>query len=190
MRNLLLLALISLCILSACNSKNNEFSATETSSKNGEYFEFYIDEKTFTLTKDDVLTTYNEFGKVSEFKIYAGKEGEPSLTLTIPANMGKPSSTPSGSDEAGSSIAQGSVSLQGYPEKGLTYNNFDFLANPPLVPVADAIIITSSEAVGEESRIITGTINTTTIPGADADAKAYVIKGKFRIEHTFSGYKF
>lgn len=188
MKTLFALSLISLCVFSACNSKNNEVYAAENTAQTGEYFEFSVDGKTYSVAKDDVLTTYNEFGKATEFKVYAGKEGEPSLTLTIPANMGQASSTPSGSVDPGNSISQGSVSLQGYPEKGMTYNNFDFLANPPLQPVADAIIITSSEPVGKEGRIITGTINTTTIP--DPGGKPYVIKGKFRIEHTFSGYKF
>ena len=192
MKNLFACLLMIMCFLSACNSNKTETkdtaSAASTTSIAGEFFEFTVDGKAFTVDKEDVLTSYNEFGKLKEFKIFAGKDGATTLAITIPNDMSMPSSTPSGVDEAGNTISQGSVSLQGYPEKGDTHNNYDFMANPPLPAVADAVVVSSSEKIGEEGRLISGTINTKTVP--DASGKQYSITGKFRVKHTFSGLKF
>jgi len=191
MKRFLVLIAIAACIVSACNSEKSNVSDSENPAGNGgEYFEFSVDDKTFNVDKEDVLTTYNEFNNMPEFKIYAGKEGGPTLTITIPANMSGPSSTPSGSAEPGSSIAQGSVSLQGFPDPGDTYNNFDFMADTKLKPVKDAVVVTSSEKIGEKGRMISGTIHTTTYPGPDGHAKPYTITGRFSIMHVFSGLKF
>jgi len=178
----------------AASEKTTGGEAEKMASQNDSYyFDFTVDGKSLHVKESDILTTYNDFGGKTEFKIFAGAEGEPQLVLTIPNDMSKPSSTPSGSPEAGSSIAQGSLSLQGYPQKGYTFNNYDFLANPKPAPVPDAILITASEKAGEEGRIITGTINTTTFagdPGTDPANKPYTITGKFRIKHLFNGTKF
>lgn len=77
------------------------------------YFDYSIDGKAFSVNEDDILTTYNEFGATQkEFKIFAGKDQERSLILTITSDMSKPSTTPNGSAEAGNPLSQGSVSLQ------------------------------------------------------------------------------
>lgn len=188
----IILSLFTIACLTACNSNKANPEATDPAAKSdtNNYFEFSVDGKNFTVNQQDVLTTYNEFGSIKEFKIFAGKEGEPSLTLTIPNDMSKASSTPSGSSEAGNNISQGSVSLQGYPQKADVFNNFDFMANPPLQPVADAIVITNSEKIGEEGRRITGTINTKTVADASSAGKQYTITGKFKVEHKFNGLKF
>lgn len=172
-------------------SSNPEKSA---STSEDYYVDFTVDGKPVHVGEDNILTSYNNFSGKIEFKIFAGNEGGPQLILTIPNDMSKPSTTPSGSSEAGYSISQGSVSLQDYPEKGDTFNSFDFTANPPLTPVPDAIIVTASEKLGEEGRIITGTINVVTIPGNnpknDPAVKPYTITGKFRVKHLFKGDKF
>lgn len=186
-------------IMSCGNSSTEKSNATadnnQPSSKDF-YFDYTIDGKEIHLTQDDILTTYNEFedGKKIEFKIFAGKENGPQLLLTIPTNMSKPSTTPNGSPEPGNSISQGSVSLQAYPKKEFTFNSYDFLVNPKPAPKADAIIITNSEKLGDDARVITGTINTTVLGGEnksnDPDIKDRAIVGKFRIKHEFKGIKF
>lgn len=199
MKNLFLLPVIMIAAsLISCSNSSPEKATAEGAEKSAPsndsyYFDFTVDGKPVHVKEGDILTTYNDFGNKTEFKIFAGAEGEPQLVLTIPNDMSKPSSTPSGSPEAGSSIAQGSLSLQGYPQKGYTFNSYDFLANPKPAPVPDAILITASEKAGEEGRIITGTINTTTVagdPGTDPANKPYTITGKFRIKHLFNGTKF
>jgi len=190
---------IAAIFLASCGNTGSEKAPTtepeKTVSQKGDYFvDFTVDGKPVHVGEDNILTSYNNFSGKIEFKIFAGNEGGPQLVLTIPNDMSKPSSTPSGSAEAGYSISQGSVSLQDYPEKGLTFNSYDFTANPPLTPVPDAIVVTASELLGEEGRIITGTINVTTIPGNnpanDPTVKPYTITGKFRVKHLFKGEKF
>jgi len=151
------------------------------------YFEYTIDGKEVKLAPEDVLTSFNQFSATDiEFKIFAGKEKGPQLVLTIVSDISKPSRTPNGTPEASGKLVQGSVSLQDYPE-GYTLNNYDYLLSPKPAVVADAIVITGSELVEKQGRIITGTINTTMLdrpnPRKDPNIKAYVIKGKFRILH-------
>lgn len=195
----LLLTFIIAAVLTSCGNTASEKTATDEPEKNTSqaddyYFNFTVDGKPVHVNPDNILTSYNNFSGKIEFKIFAGNEGGPQLILTIPNDMSKPSTTPSGSSEAGYSISQGSVSLQDYPEKGDTFNSFDFTANPPLTPVPDAIIVTSSEKLGEEGRAITGTVNVVTIPGNnpknDPTVKPYTITGKFRVKHLFKGDKF
>lgn len=184
MKQLLFFGII---LLGACtNSPKN----TKTTGGSDTYFEFSVDGKTFTVSDDDVTTSYNKFGNKTEFKIFAGEN--PSLTLTIPNDMSKPSSTASGG-AVGTAIAQGSVSLQNYPDASHTFNSFDYMANPPQTPVADAIVITASELIGTEGRLISGTINVTTVPDSDNNApanKPYKIVGKFKVKHLFKGDPF
>ncbi len=183
-------------LLASCGNASSEATTktdeTEKPSypKEDYYFEYAIDGKPFRVSTDDILTSYNSYQGKSEFKIYAGTEGSPQLVLTIPHDMSKPSSTASGSPEAGNSISQGSVSLQDYPTKGNTFNSYDFMANPKQAPTPDAIVITASEKLGEEGHIITGTINVSLISGNDPANKPYKITGKFKIKHLFQGAKF
>jgi hypothetical protein len=175
-------------LLSACANSPKNNKATVSSDT---YFEFSVDGKTFTVSEDAVSTSYNKFGDKTEFKIFAGEN--PSLTLTIPNDMSKPSSTPSGG-AVGTAIAQGSASLQNYPDASHNFNSFDYMATPPQTPVADAIVITTSELIGTEGRLISGTINVTTVPdsnnNSDPANKPYKIVGKFKVKHLFKGDPF
>ncbi len=186
----------SIIILASCGNATSE-NTTKTNEaentippKEDYYFEYAIDGKLFRVNPDDILTSYNSYQEKTEFKIFAGTEGSPQLVLTIPHDMSNPSNTASGSPEPGNSISQGSVSLQDYPTKGNTFNSYDFMANPKQAPTPDAIVITASEKLGEEGRIITGTINVSTISGNDPTSKPYKITGKFKIKHLFQGAKF
>jgi len=191
----LISAIVSVIACGNSNEKAPATAADNSSTGKGLYFDYTIDGKEVHVAADDILTTYNQFGKDKiEFKIFAGKENGPQLLLTIPQNMSKPSNTANGSPELGNPISQGSVSLQGYPKKEHTFNSYDFLINPKPAPIAGAIIVTSSEKEGEVARIITGTINTTVLGGEnkgnDPDYKDKKIVGKFRIRHEFKGEKF
>lgn len=186
--------IISLFLLSCGNESSEKTVSNEqeksTSKSDNYYLDFTIDGKSVHVGEENILTSYNNFNGKTEFKIFAGNEGGPQLVLTIPYDMSRPSSTPSGSPEAGNSISQGSVSLQDYPSKGNTFNSYDFMANPKQTPTPDAIVITSSEKLKEEGRIITGTINVSTIPANDPASTPYMISGKFKIKHLFKGEKF
>ncbi len=199
-RTLSLVLILSFTILCSCNSNNGK-DATASKGQNGNtesndlYFNYSIDGKEINVDTTDILTSYNEFGATDrEFKIFAGKDGETSLILTIVSDMSKPSSTPNGTPNAGEKLVQGSVSLQNYPTKGFTFNSYDYLLNPKPAVIPDAIVITKSEKVGEVARILTGKINVTVRGGEnkqnDPHIKDYVIKGKFRIKHEFKGLKF
>lgn len=199
-RTLSLVLILSLIILYSCNPNNgtdatNSKGQNENAERNDLYFNYSIDGKEINVDTTDILTTYNEFSATDrEFKVFAGKDGEPSLVLTLTADLSKPSSTANGAAEAGDKLGQGSVSLQNYPTKGFTFNSYDFLLNPKPAVIPDAIVITKSEKVGEVARILTGTINVTVRGGEnkqnDPAIKDYVIKGKFKIKHVFKGPKF
>ena len=192
--------ILSFTVLCSCNANNgkdatNSKGQNENTASNDLYFNYSIDGKEINVDTTDILTTYNEFSATDrEFKVFAGKDGETSLVLTLTADLSKPSSTANGSAAAGDKLAQGSVSLQNYPTKGFTFNSYDFLLNPKPAVIPDAIVITKSEKVGEVARILTGTINVTVRGGEnkqnDPAIKDYVIKGKFRIKHEFKGLKF
>jgi hypothetical protein len=197
----LIITLTIISLLSCNNSGSNATSGSETNAIESDklYFDFTIDDKEIHIKEEDVLTSYNEIGlktggKRTVFKIMAGNYGEVSLVLTTPKDMTKPSSTPSGSTNFDEEITQGSVSLQGFPEKGYTFNNFETTYPERAIPVADAIVITSSERMGDEGRIITGTIKTKVFGGDnsknDPNIKDRIIIGKFRVKHTFRDIKF
>lgn len=199
-RTLSLVLILSFTILCSCNSNNGKDATTskgqnENTENNDLYFNYSIDGKEISVDTNDILTSYNEFGATDrEFKVFAGKDGETSLVLTIVSDMSKPSNTPNGTPNAAEKLVQGSVSLQNYPTKGFTFNSYDYLLNPKPAVIPDAIVITKSEKVGEVARILTGTINVTVRGGEnkqhDPNIKDYVIKGKFRIKHEFKGLKF
>jgi len=172
-------------------SINVQPSSPATSS-GGLYFDFTVDGKEMHVAEDDVLTTYDEISGNKIFKIFAGKDGETSLVVTIPQDMTKASTTPSGSTDYDDNITQGSVSLQNYPEKNYTSNSFDTNSAETSVPVADAVVVTSSEKTTGEERVIIGTINVKTFGGDnssnDPNVKDHVITGKFKVTHDFSGF--
>ena len=192
---LILMVSLLLLAVSSCNkndSKVSEKESIKTENNDDLYFNYSIDGKNFKVGEDDILTTYNEFSpSQKEFKIFAGKDHERSLVLTIISDMSKPSTTPNGSHEPGNTLSQGSVSLQNYPEKGLTFNSYDFLLNPKPMIIPNAITITKSEAFEDKGRIITGSINVIVRGGEnkqnDPKIKDYVIKGNFRVKHLFNG---
>ncbi len=199
MKKLAILLIAFACpILFSCNGNTNtteDKTNVAVSSKADEiYFDFSIDGKEFHLTEADILTSYNEFGADKEFKIFAGKDGGPNLVLNLVSDMSKPSNTPNGTPQSSDKLGQGSVSLQNYPTKGLTFNSYDYLLNPKPQVIPDAIVITNSEKVGDKGRIITGTINVIVRGGENKQnepaIKDYVIKGKFKIMHEFKGLPF
>ena len=157
------------------------------------YFTFTVDGKEINIKPDDVSTSYNVALKKPTFKILAGNYGEISVVLTTTADMTKPSSTPSGSTNYDEQITQGSVSLQNYPEKNYIFNSFDTGAAATSIPVPNAFAITKSERVAD-GRIFTGTFEVKVFGGDnkkdDPNIKDRVIKGKFRVKHTFSDVKF
>lgn len=185
----MLVAIVVLAMIS-CTNGDTKSSNTTTSSNTGTdyYFTYSIDGKEFSLNPEtDVTTSYNAFGKDDKvFKIFAGKDNAESLTLTIPTDVSKPVSIPSGG-EVGTEIAQGSVSLQGYPQKGYVFNSHDFMDATTKSDIKpDAIKITEVKIVDSKIRIITGELNVVTVPGEnksnDPNFKPYIIKGKFRIK--------
>lgn len=195
MRIFFAVAVVSLII--SCNNAgngNNSSKPAVTDNAVAEktadlYFDYSIDGKPEKVNPDNITTTYNQFSATDrEFKIFAGNDNGPQLLLTIVSDMSKASSTPSGSKEAGNKLFQGSVSLQDYPTKGTTLNNYDGFINPKPEPVGDAIIISSSEVKGDKGRIITGSFKTKV--ENTADKKSIALEGKFRIFYEFKGDKF
>lgn len=183
----------------SCNSKTEkkDEKATQIESvadvNEDFYFNFIVDGKEINIKTDDVSTIYNTALKKPTFKIFAGKDGEPTILLTTTADMTKPSSTPSGSTNFDEQITQGSVSLQNYPEKNYTFNSFDTGDAAISIPVPNAIVITKSERVSD-GRIITGTFKVKVFGGYskdhDPNVKDRIIMGKFRVKHIFSDVKF
>jgi hypothetical protein len=199
MKKLILFVAVAFISLIACNSAASKSELeTQTSKVNSEaekfYFEFVVDGKTISINPSDITTSYNVTSKDTVFKILAGAYEAVTLVLTVPHDMAKPSSTPSGSTNYDLQITQGSVSLQNYPEKNLTFNSFDTGEPATAIEVPDAIVITSSEKIGKEYRIITGTIRVKLFGGDnklnDPAIKDRDITGKFRIQHFFNGYIF
>lgn len=153
------------------------------------YFELAIDgQQALQINSEDISTSYNEFGADDKvFRIFAGKEGGTQLVITVPHDIQSPSTTPSGSNEAGSKIFQGSLSLQGFPSKEYTFNNYDGIADPAIPVVPDAVVITESQLAEDKSIILAGTFNTVALGGSnpknDPNVKDYKVSGKFKIKH-------
>jgi hypothetical protein len=192
--------IITLCIVLStflsCNSKTEKTSdKTEIAevNQNDFYFTFTVDGKEINIKPDDVSTSYNTALPKPTFKIMAGNYGEINVVLTTTADMTKPSSTPSGSTNYDEQITQGSVSLQNYPEKNYVFNSFDKGSPATSTPVPNAFVITKSERVAD-GRIFTGTFEAKVFGGDnsknDPNIKDRIIKGKFRVKHTFSDVKF
>ena len=197
--NLIITLCIFLSIFLSCNSKTEKkdenIAQTENVAEINEdfYFTFTVDGKEISIKSDDVSTSYNNALKKPTFKILAGNYGEISVALTTTADMTKPSSTPSGSTDYDEQITQGSVSLQNYPEKNYVFNSFDTGSAATSTPVSNAFVITKSERVSD-GRIFTGTFEVKVFGGDnkknDPNIKDRIIKGKFRVKHTFSDVKF
>ena len=152
-----------------------------------------LERSSTNIKPDDVSTSYNNALKKPTFKILAGNYGEISVVLTTTADMTKPSSTPSGSTDYDEQITQGSISLQNYPEKNYVFNSFDTGSVATSTPVSNAFVITKNEKVAD-GRIFTGTFEVKVFGGDnkknDPNIKDRIVKGKFRVKHTFSDMKF
>ncbi len=159
-------------------STSNSTSGTDT------YFNFSVDDgKEQNIKTDDVLTTLQPAIGTTEpavFKIFAGNSPNTHVMLLIPQDVSKPCTTPTGAplnDKLfGSAIAQGSVSLQDYPEKNFVWNSYDGVYDNVARP--DAVVITASEKVGE-NYYITGAINA--IVKDPNQKKEHTVVGKFRV---------
>jgi len=183
-------------ILLSCNSGADKNSSdTKSSNESGEtktgdvYFDYTIDGKEMHVDAANIMSTYRANNTDTVFTIHAGKEDGTTLLLTIPHDMTNPSTTPSGSPDPKMNISQGSASLQNFPEKNYTSNSFNSTYPEKSPVITDAIVVTTTEAQGEEGRIITGTFNIKTYSdNKETDPKQtdHVIKGKFRIKHEFS----
>ena len=195
-KNTFLIICIILSTFFSCNSKTEKNTDKTESSEISQadfYFTFTIDGKEMNIKPDDVSTSYNTALPKPTFKILAGNYGEISVVLTTTADMTKPSSTPSGSTNYDEQITQGSVSLQNYPEKNYVFNSFDTGSPATSTPVPNAFVITKTEKVSD-GRIITGTFDVKVFGGDnsknDPNIKDRIIKGKFRVKHTFTDVKF
>lgn len=184
--------ILVLMILMACNGSAQKKGTT---AKDAAYFEYTVEGKTINVAAGDISTSYNVFGAKTEFKIFAGSSDGPAIVLTIPNKMSAPSVTPSGSPDPVSSISQGSFSITDYPEKGYTFNSYDYLVHPKPVPQPDAIKVTDSRKTPDgKGQVISGTFNVTTVlSGKDhtnPSVKPYRITGKFSVVHLFNGQPF
>ncbi|MDZ4793745.1 MAG: hypothetical protein SGI83_05645 [Bacteroidota bacterium] len=182
---------LAVTALFACNTNTGSDKTTDskTTHSGDLYFDYTIDGKEMHVDAADIMSTYRANNTDTVFTIHAGKEDGTTLLLTIPHDMTNPSTTPSGSPDLKMNISQGSASLQNYPEKNYTSNSFNGTYPEKSPVITDAIVVTTTEARGEEGRIITGTFNIKTYSdNKETDPKNtdHVIKGKFRIKHEFS----
>ncbi|MEO5948600.1 MAG: hypothetical protein ABIP79_17425 [Chitinophagaceae bacterium] len=187
----ILVAAFAVTTLFACNSNtgSDKTSDSKTANSGNLYFDYTIDGKEMHVDAADIMSTYRANNTDTVFTIHAGKENGTTLLLTIPHDMTKPSTTPSGSPDYKMNISQGSASLQNYPEKNYISNSFNGTYPEKSPVITDAIVVTATEAQGEEARIITGTFNIKTYSdNKETDPKQtdHDIKGKFRIKHEFS----
>ena len=188
----ILVILFAATTLFACNNTTGDKTTDRKSTNSGDlYFDYTIDGKEMHVDAADISSTYQASNTDTIFHLnaHAAKEGDPALLLTVPHDMTKPSTTPSGSSEPKMNIMGGSATLLNVPEKNytsLSYNS-TYPEKSPVIP--DAIVITSSEKQGDDARIITGTFNFKTYgENKESDPKQtdHVIKGKFRIIHKLS----
>jgi hypothetical protein len=186
----ILAILFAATTLFACNNTTGDKTTDSKITNSGDlYFDYTIDGKEMHVDAADIMSTYRANNTDTVFTIHAGKEDGTTLLLTVPHDMTKPSITPSGSPDYKMNITQGSASLQNYPEKNYISNSFNNTYPERSPVITDAIVVTATEARGEEARIITGTFNIKTYSdNQETDPKQtdHIIKGKFRIKHEFS----
>ena len=181
----ILVILFAATTLLACNNTTGDKTTDSKTTNSGDlYFEYTIDGKEMHVDAADISTNYTANKTDTVFHLLTLAEDDPALGFTIPHDMSKPSTTPSGSPDW-KYISGGSVTLFHYPEKDIRSFSFNdtYPEKSPVIP--DAIVITSSEKQGEEARIITGTFNLKTYRD-NKETEVYVIKGKFRIKHKLS----
>lgn len=190
-RVLLILAVVGCSSKSAEQTKGSGSAPGAAATPAGDrYFTFTVDGKSFSVDPGDVSSTFRSVGGHGEFKVFAGKEDAPGISLYVISPMTGPSSTPNGSPVVESGISQGSLSLHEFPAKGYTTNSFNATYPEMSVVVPDAVVITSIVADGDKAKIVTGTFDTKTYgshsKGTDPNDADHVVKGKFRIRHEFS----
>lgn len=176
-----------------CNGNvNTTATATEnaasTATAADAYFTFAIDGKEMSIPAEDISTSFSSFD--STFKIFAGKDKELSIVLTVPALPNCPCTVPAGSATAGNQLDQGSVSLQNYPEKGYSFNSWYNSMHE--TPPAEAIKVTGLGTVKDGFRYISGTFHAKVLKtesnGDKPDNKDYEItNGKFSVKHDTHG---
>lgn len=183
--------LVVACKDKSTSGENSKTTVEDKAESGDEYFTYTAEGKNFSVAPEDISTSYRNTD--SSFRIFAGKDQETSLTLTIPNIFQCPCSVASGSLVPGDDLSQGSVSFQHYPAKGYTFNNYYIGEDVRSQPVADAIKITSVGSEKDGYRYITGEINTTVLKSrnesTDPADKDYKITGKFRIRHDTHGTK-
>ncbi len=197
MKHVILTTLLALS-LSSCGSNANPGSGTAApsatdaggSGSDGEYFSFSIDGKEMKIPAADVSTSYHDVD--SSLKILAGPDGGLSINLTIPHIQKCPCTVPAGSAVASDLLAQGSVSLQNYPQKPYAFNSWYLSMHE--APPGDAIRITDAGTPKDGYRYISGTFQAKVLKtesnGAAPDNKDYQItNGRFRVKHDLHGSK-
>jgi len=193
----LLTVVLSATVFTACNntgtdaktgdSTTSPVSGKSETSTGDAYFTFTVDGKNLSIPAADVSSSFNPYD--SSFKINAGQYQELGVVLTIPNFPACPCSVAAGGP-VGTSLDQGSVSLQNYPEKKLTFNSWynGLKGTPP----ADAIKITDLGTLKDGYRYITGEFHVKVLKtesnGTSAANKDYEItNGKFRVKHDTHG---
>ncbi len=98
----ILVILFAATTLFACNNTTSD-KTTDSKSTNSDdlYFDYTIDGKEMHVDAADISSTYsaNKTDTVFHLNAHAGKEDDPALLLTVPHDMAKPSTTPSGSPD-------------------------------------------------------------------------------------------
>lgn len=145
------------------------------------YFRFAIDGKAMQIPIRDIITPAKYDGS---FQVFAGPDRQMSIVLTVPNIAQCPCVVPAGSNDTGSNISQGSVSLQHFPNPGNGLNNW--YSGLDGVPPARAIEITKIEKQTDGSRWVTGFFSTTVLKtqsnGDGPENHDYVISdGQFRL---------
>lgn len=191
MRILATLLLVAPLALAACGQApaGDTATASPASAATGTHFRYSIDDETFDVADDDVMTSAYASG---ELKIFAGGDSGPSLVLTIPDIAACPCAVPAGSTTAGNVLDQGAVSLQNHPERGNGLNSW--YVGQPGTPPADAITVTDIGTLHDGERIVRGRFRATVLRtesnGDGPGNRDYVVVGDFAVRHTPRGGEF
>lgn len=193
MKNLIL---ISACTMLFLSCKDGTGSATEsaTGATSGstpggeEYFSYLLDGKEMSIPAADISTSY--YPSDSSFHVFAGKDQQTSIVLTVPGMNRCPCTVPAGSAAPGNILSQGSVSLQNYPKRPTSFNSWYLTMHE--TPPAEAIKITDVGTPKEGYRYITGTfhakvLKTETNGNSPDNVDHDITNGKFRVKHSLEG---
>jgi hypothetical protein len=98
----ILVILFAATTLFACNNTTGDKTTNSKSTNSDDmYFDYTIDGKEMHADAADISSNYtaNKTDTIFHLDAHAGKEGDPALLLTVPHDMAKPSTTPSGSPD-------------------------------------------------------------------------------------------